>query len=91
MLDSIRAQHEAELEQMRKEHAAEVIDLLESLTSGNWQEALDVARDCDAYSQTDLWAAVIENLQLMLRQEAQRPDLVPEAYNYIENDDDLPF
>lgn len=88
MLDVSRARHESELEQMRKEHAAEIIDLLESLTSGNWEEALDVARDFDAYTQSDLWATVIENLQVMLRQEAQRPDLVPEAYNY---DDEIPF
>ena len=91
MLDIIRAQHEADLEQMRKDHAAEIIDLLEGLTSGNWQEALDVARDFDAYSQNDIWAAVIENLQVMLHQEAQRPDLVPNVHSYDEDGDELPF
>lgn len=91
MVDNVRAQHQAELERLRKEHAAEIVLFLEDLTSGDWKECLDIALSRSEQTNGELWDAVIQNLNVLIRQEAQRPALTQGLRAHDKYDDELPF
>ena len=79
----------AECEAARKDHAAQIIALLELQTNGNWPECLELARAELDRTGSALWLAVCDGLRLLIRQEAvfrsARPPEVPA------DDDSVPY
>lgn len=77
------------MEEMRREHATEIIDFLAAWTGDNLTECLSIARGEYDFSHSELWLAVYDGLAALCRQaELQR---LSRPSPYRGGIDELPF